>query len=158
VVTLDMLAVDQALGPVKIGASLDQVGNALGIPDYWGFSGGRDKFLCYFGYGPLEVHFLTEHNMPRVFFASVRPTDLRRRSIHINPDNRSVDKWVLALPTKHERSFARLKLRFQKLGFAVSTDPSGTFLAAGHVINVGALRLCFNDAGELRSTELVDRM
>ena len=59
-----------AFGPVAIGKGLDDIGRILAPPDYWGF--GSEKFFStYLGFGSVEVHFQTQKNMPRVFYAEL---------------------------------------------------------------------------------------
>ncbi|MCB1433671.1 MAG: hypothetical protein KDK75_14645 [Alphaproteobacteria bacterium] len=67
---LDEIARSQTLGPIAIGSPLSEVGPLLHDPKYWGF-GIDEKLSFYVGFGGVEVHFRSEADMPRVFYAEI---------------------------------------------------------------------------------------
>jgi len=60
-----------AIGPVRIGASLAEIGPLVRTPSYWGF-GQEDELWFYVGLGGVEVHFVTTNNMPRITYAEIQ--------------------------------------------------------------------------------------
>ena len=107
-----------AFGPVAIGKGLDEIGRILEPPDYWGF-GTESFFSTCLGFGAVEVHFQTQKNVPRVFYAELRMHNFFRGvakfgRLHGGRDHRIksnfAEKWLsydfLA------KEFSRRKIKF----------------------------------------------
>lgn len=105
-ITLIDIAILGCIGPLKIGASLGEIGDELGPPTYWGFGDGL-PFNSYLGFGCVEAHVRSEQDDVRVVYAHIILPRIKARHGKIG-ESRKGNKLAISLPV----SPSKLTFRF----------------------------------------------
>jgi hypothetical protein len=137
------IAKEQAFGPVKIGAILKELGEIIGVPDYWGFGPGP-KFGAYMGFGDVEVHFEATDNEVRVYYAELRMVRIKRNPAKLVGDNCYDNEILLAMPQRRHQTFKKIENLMAESGISFTTEfRTAVKDETGAVINAGTCVKCY---------------
>jgi hypothetical protein len=74
------IARSQSFGPVRAGASLQEIALKLGPPQYWGGFMPNEPLCCYMGFGDVCICFYSKRDTPLVNHAEVSMADFRNKA------------------------------------------------------------------------------
>ncbi|MGO4339976.1 hypothetical protein AB4037_34375 [Labrys sp. KB_33_2] len=86
-------------GPVAIGTSLNEFGEVLGVPKFWGFSPG-EMFSAYMIFGQVEIHVRAEDSNVNVYYIKIPSYKSKRNRILFGGSHNSSASYIRIPPKK----------------------------------------------------------
>ncbi|MDQ0392227.1 hypothetical protein [Labrys monachus] len=128
---------------VHVGDKLDDIGEKLGPPRYWGF-GSEDFFTAYMGFGGVELYFRSNNNIVYVEHGNLRISKFRNNIAKFSADRKG-NTIFFELPA--ERKYLTFDFISKMMRDAGINSGAGTkeevFSGTTAVINVGSSRFYF---------------
>ena len=118
---LDMYDIvkNASIGPFSVGRALSEIGNEIGVPDFWSFSPGP-QLDFYATYGPLEVYIKMKGNLAVINFLKLKAFKFKRKAIIFN--NPYNGKKLEVTISNSWRKYDIVRNKIHNLGINFSTE------------------------------------
>jgi len=136
-----------SIGPFAVGRILNEIGDGIGTPDYWGFPPGREMNF-YVGYGPLEVYIRADRNAGVLNFIKLKTFKFKRSAFIFR--NVYKGEALRVTVTNTWRTYEGAKSALKRISVKFSTEFQEPVKAdTSAVINIeNSTRLYFRRHGE----------
>lgn len=127
-VSLIDIAKSGAVGPIRVGSNISDIGDILGPPRYWGFPG-FEAFDAYMGFGGVEIGFQLKDELIKVEYIKFNLCNNKREVMPFCKGGRYDARISIVIPSKSDREYDRVKsellskeIKFSELLDAPVTD------------------------------------